>query len=128
MLRTYPIPTEEDDVAAGWPTQKAVRRAKRALGDEALTRGVGLGGSSTGGEFSLTEIARIAVTAAGLPELVSHAEVRSILGTKNPRLPAGTPDPLYEDVGGRQLWLRDDIVAFAEEFKQRPNVRLRRQP
>ena len=108
MLWAYPIPTEEDDVAAGWPTEKAIRKGMR------------------------TGMARIAVREclerAGLPELVSHAEVRQILGTKNPRLPAGTPDPLYEDVGGRQLWLRDDIVAFAEEFKQRPNVVSRRRP
>jgi len=104
---------------SGWPTDKAVKKAKRAMFEAAL--------ENTGSEVPLMEAARIAVTAAGLPRLVSHAEVRAILGTKNPRLPAGTPAPLYEDVGGRALWLRDDIEAFAVEFQSRPNVIARRQ-
>ena len=98
----------------GWPTKKAVKRGASVIP------------MPPGAER--TNVAVAVLERAGLPELVSHAEVRSILGTKNPRLPAGTPDPLYEDVGGRALWLRDDIVAFAEEFKKRPNVVSRRQP
>src|SRR4051812_25091572 len=98
----------------GWPTDKAVKRALRPIVDAADGREVS------------RQVARDALAAAGLPELVSHAEVRAILGTRNPRLPAGTPDPLYEDVGGRALWLRSDIETFAVEFQNRPHVRSRR--
>jgi hypothetical protein len=116
---------------AGWPTDEAVKKARRALHEEAMGVGVGFlpdaDARNTEAVIALDDVARIAVTAAGLPALVSHAEVRAILGTRNPRLPAGTPAPLYENVGGRSLWLRDDIETFAIEFRQRPNVIARRQ-
>lgn len=101
----------------GWPTQDAVR--KGAIAVRVLR-------ANLGDEPGATETARVAVTGAGLPDLVSHAEVRAILGTRNPRLPAGTPAPLYDDVGGRALWLKDDIESFAVEFQARPHVRSRR--
>jgi hypothetical protein len=96
----------------GWPTDKAVKDAAQAIG--ALEYG------------NADECAIAALYAAGLPELVSHAEARAILGTRNPRLPAGMPAPLYENVGDRKLWLRDDVEAFATEFQARPHVRSRR--
>lgn len=102
---------------SGWPTQDAVRKGASAV--RTLR-------ANLGDEPGATEAARVAVTAAGLPDLVSHAEVRAILGTRNPRLPAGTPAPLYDDVGGRALWLKDDIESFAVEFQARPHVRSRR--
>jgi hypothetical protein len=93
----------------GWPTDKAVKAAWKAFNRADGTM-------------------EAALEAAGLPELVSHAEARAILGTRNPRLPAGMPPPLYENVGDRKLWLRDDVEAFATEFQARPHVRSRRAP
>lgn len=101
----------------GWPTNKAAQAAAKQIAHRAL--------HDVGWKDCL-DSATSALDAAGLPELVSHAEVRAILGTRNPRLPAGTPAPLYPDVGGRALWLRDDIVEFAKEFQARPHVRSRR--
>jgi hypothetical protein len=98
----------------GWPTDKAVKDALKPIVDAAEGREVS------------RAVARDALEAAGLPELVSHAEARAILGTRNPRLPAGMPAPLYENVGDRKLWLRDDVEAFATEFQARPHVRSRR--
>jgi len=100
---------------AGWPTKQAVKRSAKKLREVAAAT------------HTYEDEAEIILIAAGLPQLVSHAEVRAILGTRNPRLPAGTPAPLYEDVGGRALWLREDIEAFAVEFQARPNVIARRQ-
>jgi hypothetical protein len=99
---------------SGWPTDKAVRDAAKVL--------------SVVTTHDPVLLAESAVAAAGLPELVSHAEARAILGTRNPRLPAGMPAPLYENVGDRKLWLRDDVEAFATEFQARPHVRSRRAP
>lgn len=104
-----PDPREAD---VGWPTDKAVKDATKAIGALSYS--------------DAKDCAIAALYAAGLPDLVSHAEVRAILGTRNPRLPAGTPAPLYENVGDRKLWLRDDIVTFAKEFQARPHVRSRR--
>lgn len=98
---------------AGWPTGKAVKAAWKAFD-------------------RIDGTMESALEAAGLPELVSHAEARAILGTRNPRLPAGMPAPLYGEggvhpkVGDRSLWLRQDIEAFAKEFQARPHVRSRR--
>lgn len=115
------VPDQEEANVAGWPTDKAVKAAKRRL-------------LAIQDWSDPATVAATTLDAAGLPELVSHAEARAILGTRNPRLPAGMPPPLYGEggvhpqVGDRSLWLRDDIEAFAKEFQARPHVRSRRAP
>jgi hypothetical protein len=100
----------------GWPTDKAVRSAARALENPDMDWSSGP-----------ASVARLVLRAAGLPELVGARGVIQILDARSPNLDRvkGLPEHVYDLPTGK-LWLREEIEAFAPEYKQRPTVANRR--